>query len=100
MLLDAGWLWPFAVAGAGIIAIAAGISLRGDDTFLLLGAAALLGSPAVVVTIAGWLPREWPVSLQVLVGLLLAMPVVLIELYMAACLLADVAIVIGPGWVE
>ena len=100
VLLTVGWLWPFAVAVVGVAAIAAGHSLRSDGAFLLLLVVALVGSPAVAVTVAGWLPRSWPPGLRQAAGLVLAVPVVLAELFLAVCVLAAGANAAGPGWIE
>ena len=61
-LLVLGWLWPFVVAGTGIAIIASGKSLRSDDEIMLLFLAALLGLPAVIISIAEWLNSSWSVS--------------------------------------
>ncbi|MFO0848689.1 MAG: hypothetical protein U0871_09065 [Gemmataceae bacterium] len=100
LLLTLGWLWPFAVSIAGVAVIAAGPSLRNDGQMLLLFFAALLGSPAVVVTIAGWLPAMWSAGPRVGLATVLAIPVVGLELVLASWVLEFGARAAGPGWVE
>jgi hypothetical protein len=100
LLLALGWLWPFLVATAGVAMIAAGQSLRSDGAMLGLLVAALLGSPAVVVTLAAQLPRGWPDPARVAVALALAVPVVGVELSLAANVLAAGANAAGLGWIE
>lgn len=99
-MLLLGWLWPFMVAGTAVGAIAAGQSLRSDGEVLLLLFAALLGSPAVVVTLAGCLPRAWPSGLRGGLAFVTAVPVVAIELWLALMLLGIGANAAGPGWIE
>lgn len=100
VLLVSGWLWPFLVAAAGVAAIAAGHPLRGDGALLFLSFVALVGSPAVIVTVAGWLPRSWSPELREATGLALGVPVVVAELYLAMGVLAAGAIAAGPGWIS
>ena len=88
LLLLLGWLWPFAVAAAAVAAISAGHSLRSDGAVMLLFLAALLGSPAVVATITGWLPAAWSAELRGGLAVVLAVPVLAFELFLAMCLLA------------
>lgn len=100
LLLALGWLWPFAVACMAVAAITVGQSLRSDSAMMLLFLIALLGSLAVVVSIAGWLPAAWSAGLRGGLGVLLAVPVLTIELYLAMGLLAGGANAAGPGWIE
>lgn len=100
ILLFLGWLWPFAVAIAGVTAIAAGQSLRSDSQMMLLFFAALLGSPAVVVTIAGWLPVAWSAELRDGLAVVLGIPVVGAEVVLASWVLECGARAAGPGWIE
>ncbi len=99
-LLVLGWLWPFVVAGTGIAIIASGKSLRSDDEIMLLFLAALLGSPAVVITIAGWLSTAWSVELRHGLAIPLTVVVIGVELLLAMYLLAFGANIVGYGWIE
>ena len=100
VLLAVGWIWPFAIAGMGVAAIDAGYSLRSGGAFALLLIVALFGSPAVVVTVTGWLPQSWSPELQQATGLVLSVPVVVAELFLAMWVLAAGANAAGPGWIE
>jgi hypothetical protein len=100
LLLTLGWVWPFLVAGGGVVAIATGQSLRSDGEMLMLLYVGLLGSPAVAATIAHWLPAEWGAGPRHCLAAALAVPVVGGELLLAVGLLGYGANVAGPGWIE
>ena len=100
LLLVLGWYWPFVVAGTGVAAIAAGYSLRSDSEVTLLFVAALLGSPAVVVTIAGWLPAAWSAESRHGLAILLALPILAFEFLVALYLFVHGANAAAPGWIE
>jgi hypothetical protein len=61
---------------------------------------ALFGSPAVVVTIAGWLPADWSTEQRGGLAIVLAVPVVVLELLLALLLLVHGANAAGPGLIE
>jgi hypothetical protein len=98
LLLALGW--PLAVAAAGVAAIAAGHSLPSDGAVLLLALLALLGSPAVIVTVSAWLPRLGPADRRFGLAVLLAVPIIAVELVLALGLLNFGANLAGPGWLE
>ncbi len=100
LLLAIGWPFAFAVAAAGVAAISAGHPLRSDGAWTLLFCAALIGSPAVVASIAGWLPAGWSAGARGGLAVALAVPVLVVELFLAVCLLAGRANAAGPGWIE
>lgn len=95
LLLLVGWLWPFVVAIAGVATISAGWELRSDFAIDSLCFSALLGSPAVVITIARWLPAS---ELRGVLAVTLAVPVVVLELCLAIMILAYGAY--PAGWIE
>jgi hypothetical protein len=99
-MLLLGWLWPFMVAAAGVAIIAGGQSLRSDGAITVLCFIALLGSPAVVVTIAGWLPMTYSSELRSGLAVVAAFPVVGLELMLALWMLVVGANAVGPGWLE
>lgn len=76
------------------------LPLRSDGAHTFLFLLALLGSPAVVVTLAGWLPRAWSSELPQALGLLPAVPVSAVELFLAVWLPGAEANAAGPAWIE
>jgi hypothetical protein len=100
MLLLVGWLWPFIVAMAGVAAISAGHSLRSDREFFLMSIAALFGSPAIAITLAGLAPTSWKAEVRYSLSVCLAIPILLAELFLALYLFIFGANAAGPGWIE
>ena len=100
LLLALGWMWPFVVALFGVAAIASGLSLRSDGEAMLLFAAAILGSPAVFITLGSSIPSTWSDDLRYGLALVMSVPIVGTELILALLLLANGANMVGPGWIE
>jgi hypothetical protein len=99
-LLIIGWLWPFVVAVAGVAAIAAGQSLRSDREVSLLFFGALLGSPAVLITIANWMPAAWSREVRATLAVAATVAVLAVESVLALYLLIIGANFAGPGLIE
>lgn len=77
-LLWGGLAWPFVVALVGVALTAAGIDFSDAQACTLL-AASFMGAPAVVYCIC----RRWPGEARLSVALLLAVPMVLVEICVA-----------------
>jgi hypothetical protein len=94
LTLILGWLWPFVVAVVGIAIISTGYHV-GDGEVELLLIISLFGAGAVLWVVRGWLPARWPDELLAIVALLLTIPILAVEIYLAFILFA-----VGSGWIE
>lgn len=94
-----GWLWPFVVAGAGIAIISTGHHV-GDGEAELLFIASLLGAGAVFRVVRGCLPARWPGEIRAVVAVLITVPILAVEVYLAFILFAVGADWTGYGWIE
>jgi hypothetical protein len=99
LTLILGWLWPFVVAGVGIAIISTGHHV-GDGEAELLFIASLFGAGAVFWVVRGWLPARWPDALLAMVAVLITVPILAVEIYLAITLLAAGANWTGYGWIE
>jgi hypothetical protein len=81
-----GFAWPFIVALFGLVLTgAAGFTLSIALENLLFGCS-LLGTPVVIGCFYRWLPTSWLEVGRFMVAVLLAVPCVLVELFLALIL--------------
>src|SRR5262249_22467708 len=86
-----GFAWPFILALLGIVLTATGLGVSEQTAFMLM-LCSFMGSPVVIACIHHWLPERWPAVARVLVTVLLGVPCILGEAFLAL-------LVFGVGYV-